>query len=128
MADVEKDIEILYSKFNHLDTRMTKIEATRPFLEDMIERDINAHEKLASTLQEVQGSMISLNNEMASMKKEFTEANNKTNQEIKKVSAKVSIIEEKGKFDIQLFIKNNWPWIITLIGFGIYAVSNIVKF
>lgn len=125
---VEKDIEILYSKFNHLDTRMTKIEATRPFLEDMIERDISAHEKLASTMHEVQMSMVGLNTEMASMKEEFAEANAKTSQELEKVSKKVSIIEEKGKFDIQLFIKNNWPWIVCLLGMGIYAISGFIKF
>lgn len=128
MEDIKKDIETLYSKTNHLDTRMTKIEATRPFLEDMIERDINAHEKLAATLQEVQMSMVNLNAEMASMKQEFTEANEKTNTELVKVSTKVTMIEEKGKFDIQLFIKSNWPWIMVLLGFGLYTISKFVRF
>ena len=128
MEDIKKDIETLYSKTNHLDTRMTKIEATRPFLEDMIERDIDAHEKLAATLQEVQMSMVNLNAEMASMKQEFTEANEKTNTELAKVSTKVTMIEEKGKFDIQLFIKSNWPWIMVLLGFGLYTISKFVRF
>lgn len=128
MEDIKKDIEMLYSKTNHLDTRLTKIEATRPFLEDMIERDINAHEKLAATLQEVQMSMVSLNSEMVAMKQDFTEANKKTNEELTKVSAKVTMIEEKAKFDIHLFIKTNWPWIVVLLGAGIYSVSKFIKF
>lgn len=128
MEDIKKDIETLYSRTNHLDSRMTKIEATRPFLEDMIERDVNAHEKLATTLQEVQMSMVNLNAEMKAMKQEFTEANEKTNAELIKVSTKVTMIEEKGKFDIQIFIKTNWPWIMVLLGLGLYAISSFIKF
>lgn len=128
MEDIKKDIDTLYSKTNHLDKRMTALEATRPFLEDMVERDIKSHEKLAATLQQVQISMVGLNGEMTAMKQEFTESNQKTNAELKKVSNKVSMIEEKGKFDIQLFIKANWPWIMVLLGFGFYAVSRYAKF
>ena len=123
MAD-EKDINTLYSKINKLDSRITEIEATRPFLKEMIERNIESDEKLAKTLQDVQMSMVTLSQEMkqqsenmASMKCEFSE-----------VKAKVDSIEEKGKFDIQLFVKSNWPWIMALLGFGFYAVSKFIKF
>lgn len=131
----DKDIDNLYSKVNKLDARMTEIEATRSFLKEMIERNVASNEKLADTLQEVQMSMVKLNDKMeeqsealASMKQEFAEANQKTNEELSKVNNRVKEIEEKGKFDIMLFIKSNWPWITVLFGMGIYVISKFVKF
>lgn len=120
----EKDINTLYSKVNKLDARMTKIESTRPFLEDMIERNITSNEKLANTLQEVQMSMVNLNHEM----KEQSEAIVSMKQEFSDVKAKVDSLEEKGKFDIHLFIKQNWPWFLALFGLGAFAASEYFKF
>lgn len=120
----EKDIDTLYRKINKLDSRMTEIEATRPFLKEMIERNIESNEKLASTLQEVQMSMVNLNHEM----KEQSEAMISMKKEFSDVKAKVESIEEKGKFDIHSFIKSNWPWIMILLGIGFYSISKFVKF
>lgn len=120
----DKDIDTLYSKINKLDSRMIEIEATRPFLKEMIERNVESNEKLASTLKEVQMSMVALNHEM----KEQSEAISTMKQEFSSVKVKVDSIEEKGKFDIQLFIKSNWPWIMVLLGFGFYTISKLVKF
>lgn len=142
----EKDIETLYSKVNKLDSRMTKIESTRPFLEDMIRRNVGTNEKLVETLQEVQISMVKMNEKMdeqsmaiAAMKQEFEVANAETHEkieavdkraaeEIAKVGERVEEVEEKGKFDIHLFIKSNWPWILILLGVGFYTISKFVKF
>ena len=142
----EGDIGTLYSKVNKLDARLTKIESTRPFLEDMIERNIASNEKLANTLQEVQISMVKMNEKMDEqsealriMKEEFQEANIQTNKKIEevdkkategiaKVGERIEEVEEKGKFDIVLFIKSNWPWILTLIGIGVLYASKFVKF
>ena len=123
MAD-EKDIDTLYSRINKLDSRMTEIEATRPFLKEMIERNIESNEKLAITLQDVQVSMVTLSHEM----KEQSETMTSMKREFSDVKAKVDSIEEKGKFDIQLFVKSNWPWIMVLLGFGFYAISKFIKF
>lgn len=140
------DIGTLYSKVNKLDARLTKIESTRPFLEDMIERNIASNEKLANTLQEVQISMVRMNEKMDEqsealriMKEEFEEANFQTNKKIEevdkkategiaKVGERVEEVEEKGKFDIMLFLKSNWPWILVLVGIGTLYASNFVKF
>lgn len=140
------DIGTLYSKVNKLDSRLTKIESTRPFLEDMIERNIASNEKLANTLQEVQISMVKMNEKMdeqsealRTMKQEFEQANAATNRKIEevdrkategiaKVSEQVEEVEEKGKFDIYSFIKKNWPWILVLLGLGFMSISQYVKF
>lgn len=140
------DIGTLYSKVNKLDARLTKIESTRPFLEEMIERSIASNEKLANTLQEVQISMVKMNEKMdeqsealKTMKKEFEQANAATNKKIEEVDKKatdgiiqvgerIEEVEEKGKFDIFEFIKKNWPWILVLLGLGIMSISQYFKF
>lgn len=145
MAD-EKDIDNLYSKVNSLSDRMKEIESTRPFLREMIERNIVSNEKLSDTLHEVQLSMVRMNEKMdeqsealLSMRHEFEEANKKTNekintveqnasQRISEINDRVNTVEEKGKFDIHLYIKQNWPWILIAIGFGIMYASQFIKF
>lgn len=140
------DIGNLYSKINKLDSRLTKIESTRPFLEDMIERNIASNEKLANTLQEVQVSMVRMNEKMdeqsealKTMEQEFEQANAAINRKIEEVDKKategiaqvgerVEEVEEKGKFDIHEFIKKNWPWILVLLGLGFMSISQYVKF
>lgn len=140
------DIGTLYSKVNKLDSRLTKIESTRPFLEEMIERNVASNEKLANTLQEVQISMVKMNEKMdeqsealKTMKKEFEQANATTNKKIEEVDKKatdgiiqvgerIEEVEEKGKFDIFEFIKKNWPWILVLLGLGIMSISQYFKF
>lgn len=129
----EKDIDNLYSKVNKLDARMTEIEATRPFLKEMIERNISSNEKLSETLHEVQATMISMNDKMDAqsiamdaMKEDFAKANADTNSRISEIDKKVEIIEEKGKFDIWIYLKQNWPWILIVIGLCVNAVAKFV--
>lgn len=120
----DKDIDTLYGRVNKLDARVTEIEATRPFLKEMIESNIKSNEKLAATLQEVQMSMVSLNHKMEDQSKTIKAME----QEFSGVKAKVESIEEKSKFDIHLFIKSNWPWIMVILGIGFYSISKFVKF
>ena len=142
----EGDIGTLYGKVSKLDARMTKIESTRPFLEDMIKRNISSNEKLVETLQEVQISMAKMNDKMdeqavaiQTMREEFEKANEKTNRRIEEVDKKASEgiaridekveeVEEKGKFDVLMFLKSNWPWIVCLFGLGFLYISKFVKF
>lgn len=131
----EKDIDTLFSKVNNLSNRMTEIESTRPFLKEMIERSMASNEKLSETLRDVQTTMVSLNQKMDSqaealetIKQDFTIANEKTNKRINTINEKVETIEDKGKFDIQVYIKQNWPWILVLIGLGVNFAVQIFKF
>ena len=134
LAD-EKDIDILYKKVNDHDTRLTRIETSSPFLQDMLKRSIESSEALAKTMHEVQISMSGLNTKMQeqmesmeAMKNDFTVANTKLTKDIAKVNDKVESIEEKTKFDILNFIKKNWPWIMLLIGLGINYLSQYAKY
>nr|DAG19217.1 MAG TPA: hypothetical protein [Caudoviricetes sp.] len=141
----EKDIDVLYGKVNKLDVRVTKLESTRPYLEEMIERDIKSNEHLAETLQDVQVSMTKMNTKMdenakalEEMREQFSEASKATAERIDKidkdttasikaVSQKVDGLEDKTKFDILDYIKKNWPLILILLGIGGVAISSFFK-
>lgn len=134
MAD-EKDIEVIYSKINKLSNEVAEIKATRPFLLQMIERNIASNEKLAETLHQVQTTMVTLNEKidtqskaLETLREDFTEGYNKNNRRFLELDGKIETLEEKGKFDIQMYIKQNWPWILILIGLGINFASQFVKF
>ena len=134
MAD-EKDIEVIYSKINKLSNEVAEMKATRPFLLQMIERNITSNEKLAETLHQVQTTMVTLNEKIDTQSKaletlrdDFTEGYNKNNKRFLELDEKIETIEEKGKFDVQMYIKQNWPWILILIGLGINFASQFVKF
>lgn len=134
MAD-EKDIEVIYSKINKLSNEVAEMKATRPFLLQMIERNIASNEKLAETLHQVQTTMVTLNEKIDTQSKaletlrdDFTEGYNKNNNRFLELDGKIEKIEEKGKFDVQMYIKQNWPWILILIGLGINFASQFVKF
>ena len=133
MADGENSK--IYAKLDDHDHRITKLESTRPYLQDLIDRSITSNEVLTQTMQDVQLSMVKLNDkmdrqssEMAKMKESFDAANKKTDEKLSVVENKVNALEDAGKFDIRAFLKRNWPWICTIIGFGGLYVAQFVKF
>jgi uncharacterized coiled-coil protein SlyX len=131
----DKELDGVYGRINKIDSRVTKLETSYPFLEDLIERSTKTNEKLSETMQEVQISMSKLNDKLdyqsdalKAMKEESEEANKKMNEHISQVAQKVEKIEDKGKFDIWQWLKSNFPWIVALVGLGAYSVSQFVKF
>ena len=133
MADGENSK--IYAKLDDHDHRITKLESTRPYLQDLIDRSITSNEVLTQTMQDVQLSMVKLNDkmdrqssEMAKMKESFDAANKKTDEKLSVVENKVNALEDAGKFDIRAFLKRNWPWICTIIGFGGLYVAQFVQF
>lgn len=140
--DSTGDIGVLYSKVNKLDERMTKIESTRPYLENLVERSIQSHEKLAEAMQDMKIAMTSMHDKidnqahtLAEFKQEMEDAGRRTEEKFDKtegqmaeVSKRISQVEEKGKFDIWGALKQYFPWIIALLGFGMLTASQFVKF
>lgn len=129
------DISILYKKVNTLTERVAELQSTRPFLRELVERNVASNEKLGETLHEVQISMAHMNEKMdiqakafEDLKAEMGEANKKTNDKIASLDKKVEAIEEKGKFDFVEYIKSNLPWIICILGLGMAYVSQHFKF
>lgn len=132
--DVEKDIDAIYKRLNNIDKRLVEIESTRPFLKEMVDRNVSICELLGETMQEVQYSMRALNEKMElqstsikEIREEFNILSNRTNDKIDKVSNKIRLVEDKGKFDILQYIKNNWPLILVLIGLGGAYIAKFIK-
>lgn len=132
--DVEKDIDAIYKRLNNIDKRLVEIESTRPFLKEMVDRNVSICELLGETMQEVQYSMRALNEKMEAqstsikeIQEEFNILSDKTNDKIDEVSNKIQLVENKGKFDILQYIKNNWPLILVLIGLGGAYIAKFIK-
>lgn len=132
--DVEKDIDAIYKRLNNIDKRLVEIESTRPFLKEMVDRNVSVCELLSKTMQEIQFSMQALNEKMETqstsikeIREEFNILSDRTNDEIDEVSNKIQLVEDKGKFDILQYIKNNWPLILVLIGLGGAYIAKFIK-
>lgn len=132
--DVEKDIDAIYKRLNNIDKRLVEIESTRPFLKEMVDRNVSICELLDETMQEVQYSMRELNEKMElqstsikEIREEFNILSDRTNDKIDEVSNKIQLVEDKGKFDILQYIKNNWPLILVLIGLGGAYIAKFIK-
>ena len=132
--DVEKDIDAIYKRLNNIDKRLVEIESTRPFLKEMVDRNVSICELLSKTMQEVQNSMRALNEKMElqstsnkEIREEFNILSDRTNDKIDEVSNKIQLVEDKGKFDILQYIKNNWPLILVLIGLGGAYIAKFIK-
>ena len=133
MAD--GDNSKIYAKLDDHDHRITQLESTRPYLQDLIDRNIKSNEVLTRTMQDVQVSMVKLNDkmdrqvdEMTKMKKSVEAANAKTDEKLSAVETKVNALEDAGKFDSREFFKKNWRWICALLGMGGLYVAQFVKF
>lgn len=132
--DVEKDIDAIYKRLNNIDKRLVEIESTRPFLKEMVDRNVSVCELLGKTMQEVQYSMRALNEKMElqsisikEIREEFNILSDRTNDKIDEVSNEIQLVEDKGKFDILQYIKNNWPLILVLIGLGGAYIAKFIK-
>lgn len=132
---VDGDIGKIFGRLDDHDHRITALESTRPFLQDLIARSVKSNEVLAQTMQDVQLSMVKLNDKMdaqaeeiKSMKTNSEMANRNMNAKLTAVETKVSALEDAGKFDIRVWVKKNWPWLCVMAGLGIMYASQYVKF
>ena len=133
MAEV--DINALFGKVTKLDQRVTKIEATQPFLTEILEKNVQTNERLAETLQEIRLSMVSMNDKIdaqataiENMKHDFDEADKKTDERIKSVVQKVETINLEGQFNIREFLKKNFIWLAITVGLGVAYFSTFISF
>jgi len=133
MAD--GDIGKIYGRLDDHDHRITALESTRPFLQDLIARSVKSNEVLAETMKDVQMSMVKLNDKMDTQAEEIKEmkqasetANAAVNTKLTAVETKVSALEDAGKFDIREWVKKNWPWLCVMAGLGMMWASQYVKF
>ena len=131
----EGDINALFGEVAKLDQRVTKIEATQPFLTEILEKNVKTNERLAETLHEIRLSMVSMNDKIdaqataiENMKHDFDEADKKTDERIKSVVQKVETINLEGQFNIREFLKKNFIWLAITVGLGVAYLSTFLSF
>lgn len=131
----EGDINTLFGKVAKLDQRVTKIEATQPFLTEILEKNVETNERLAETLHEIRLSMVTMNDKIdaqataiENMKHDLDEADKKTDERIKSVVQKVEAINLEGQFNIREFLKKNFLWLAITIGLGVAYLSTFISF
>lgn len=131
----EGDINTLFGEVAKLDQRVTKIEATQPFLTEILEKNVETNERLAETLHEIRLSMVSMNDKIdaqataiENMKHDFDEADKKTDERIKSVVQKVETINLEGQFNIREFLKKNFIWLAITVGLGVAYLSTFISF
>lgn len=126
MAD---DIGILYHKVNDLSERVTELESTRPFMQEMIEREIKVSEKLDATLDAVQLSMVQMNAKMDEQSKAIEMLQKNSVESNKKLNNRLDDLEERGQFDFLTYVKTNLPTIIlTGVVVGAYIAKHFNLF
>ena len=131
----EGDINALFGEVAKLDQRVTKIEATQPFLTEILEKNVKTNERLAETLQEIRLSMVSMNDKIdaqataiENMKHDLDEADKKTDERIKSVVQKVETINLEGQFNIREFLKKNFIWLAITVGLSVAYLSTFISF
>ena len=131
----EGDINTLFGKVAKLDQRVTKIEATQPFLTEILEKNVKTNERLAETLHEIRLSMVTMNDKIdaqataiENMKHDLDEADKKTDERIKSVVQKVETINLEGQFNIREFLKKNFIWLAITVGLGVAYFSTFISF
>ena len=131
----EGDINTLFGEVAKLDQRVTKIEATQPFLTEILEKNVKTNERLAETLHEIRLSMVTMNDKIdaqataiENMKHDFDEADKKTDERIKSVVQKVETINLEGQFNIREFLKKNFIWLAITVGLGVAYLSTFISF
>lgn len=133
--DYNIEITEMKKSITTLQTDVAEIKTTQSFLKELLERNTKSNEKLADTLDNVEKSMISINdnlklqsNEIGGLRKDLDETTDNFEKKISSVENRVKNIDEEGKFNIREFLKNYFPWIVVLIGIGVNILSKYIKF
>lgn len=131
----EGDSGKIYDRLDDHDRRITALESTRPFLQDLTERSIKSYDALAQTMHDVQLSMVKMNDKMdaqaeslKNLQDDMSSGNKAMSEKITVIEKRVANIDEEGKFNIRTWLKTNWPWVLIVMGLGIMVASQYVKF
>ena len=131
----EGDSGKIYDRLDEHDRRITVLESTRPFLQELTERSIKSYDALSKTMQDVQLFMVKMNNKMdtqaeslRNLQDNMSAGNKAMSEKITVIENRVANIDEEGKFNIRTWFKTNWPWVLIVMGLGIMVASQYVKF
>lgn len=133
--DYEAEISEIKHDIISLQKDVTEIKITQPMLQATLEKNVEAHEKLVDALHQIEKTMISMNDQMVlqskdieAIKADMEENARMIDKKIRKVEEQVDQIDEEGQFNIRLFFQKYFPWIVVMIGAGIFIISKVVNF
>lgn len=133
--DYEAEIGEIKHDIALLQKDVTEIKITQPMLQATLEKNVEANEKLVETLHQIEKTMISMNDKMDvqskeidTIKNEMEENNAHLTNKIHKVEERIDKVDAEGQFNIRLFLQKYFPWIVILVGGGMYILSKFVKF
>ena len=117
-------MELLEARVHELEEKVTRLDTEYPFLKESLDRNTKSYQELNKTLVSFKDAMTTMNNNIQTQKN----ALDKVVGDVETLKNKVDNVDEKGKFDIFEFFKKYFPWIVVLIGIGVFAASNFIKF
>lgn len=114
----------LEERVGKLENRVTAIETAQPYLKDLLDRTTKSQETMVRAVSAIEVTLSKLDNKIDTQGEKI----DRQGEDIKKLTTKVDLVEDKGKIDFVGWLKSNWYWIAIVVGMGIYQVSNYVKF
>lgn len=121
-------------RISKIEQDVAEVKTSQSFLKEMLERNTKTNEKLVATLSQVEQSMVSINDnlrvqskEISTIKKELDNTTNNFDKKISMVENKIDSIDEEGKFNIRLFLKNYFPWIVVTVGMVANFLSKLLS-
>lgn len=106
----------------------------------LMKQNIETNKELSVTLKEFSNTLININNSISHNSEKIEEMgsviskiDNKVDiletvidTKVEKLEERIDVVEEKDKFDIMLYVKQNFIRIVLAIGVGVYVVSKTI--
>lgn len=124
-------MKLLEARVHELEEKVTQLDTEYPFLKESLDRNTKSFQELNKTLGGFKDTMTTMNSQMVLMNNNIQTQKNaldKVVSDVEVLKNKVDKVDEKGKFDMRDFFRKYFPWIVVLIGIGVFAVSNFIKF
>lgn len=107
MEDNEK-YDRIEGRLDDMDERLREVEINAASYQEITNRNTEVLEKFNDTMVSMKDTMI----DISYSTKKNTEVTNKLTQEVGALNDKVDKVDDKGKLDTTLFLKDNWRgWI-----------------
>lgn len=119
----EFDADGMWSRVNKIDGRVTKLEESRVYMEEMIKRSVESNEKLAGALTDMAVFMQKTNDTLDMQSSRIKSIG----ESVDNMSKRMDEVEEKSKFDMLDYFRKNLPWIIMILGLGMAYASKFFK-
>lgn len=109
--------EELTKRLVGIDERVTKLESTQPFLQQLLEQAIETNKGLSDTMNRVQITMSNMDNKLLNL-----------DRKVEGLDEKVNKMKDNQTFNIMQFMKKYFPWIVVGVGLIVYQLSKMFAF